>query len=116
MDDKHPEAIVVHLGGKDRRIKLGPAAFRYAESKHGVTVSINDLAAPSAALLASLVWIGLLPDDQELKEDTALAWLAAADDEAEITGRVYKAVGGMMEGFTKAFGDSGNAPQPRRRK
>lgn len=112
MDDKHPEAIVVNLGGKSRRLKLGPSGFRRAE-RRGVTFSLTDFANLSVGQIASLVWVGLLTDDPELDEDTVLVWLADSDDEAEILATVYRAVLGMMDGFAKAFGDRGNGQKPR---
>lgn len=116
MDNDHPDAVVVTLGGKARRLKLGPAAFRLAERDHGITFSLSDFdqAVLSPGRLAMLVWIGLLPDDRELPEDTVLEWLDEADQE-DVLGKVFRAVLRMAEGYAKAFGDAGNAKRPRKR-
>ncbi len=116
MENDHPDAIVVTLGGKARRLKLGPAAFRLAERDHDITFSLADFdqAVLSPGRLAMLVWIGLLPDDRELEEDTVLEWLDDADQE-EVLGKTLQAVLRMAEGYTKAFGDSGNVKRPRKK-
>lgn len=117
MDDKHPEAIVVSLGGKDRRIKLGPAAFRLAAIKHGATVTTANLSNPSLDTLAHLLWIGLLPDDPSIKEEDAIIWLAESEDEGAVIAKVADALERMSDGLSKAFGgDSGNPRKPRQRK
>jgi len=117
MEHEHPDAIVVTLGGESRRLKLGPAAFRLAERDHGITFSLADFdtAVLSPGRLAMLVWIGLLPDNRELQEDTVLGWLDEADEE-EILGKVFQAVMRMAEGYAKAFGDKGNVKGPRKKR
>ena len=118
MDQNHPDAIVVTLGGEARRLRLGPAAFRLAQRDHGVEFSLSDFgeAALSPAKLALLVWVGLLPDNRDLQEDTVIDWLLDADDEEEVLGKVFTAVLRMAEGYTKAFGDAGNVKRPRGKK
>jgi len=115
MDNAHPEAIVVDLGGKARRIKLGPAAFRLAAIKHGSTITSAELSAPSLATLAHLMWVGLLPDEPDLSEDEAILWLAQAEDEGAVMAKVRLALERMADGLNRAFGDAGNGPKPRKK-
>lgn len=117
MDSTHPDAIVVTLGGKVRRLRLGPAAFRLAERDHGITFSLADFndAVLSPGRLALLVFVGLLPENRDLKEDTVIDWLLESDDEDAILGAVFAAVMRMAEGYTSAFGDAGNPKRPRRK-
>ena len=116
MDDKHPEVIAVELGGKSRRLKLGPAAFRLARIKHGVALSIADLQNISPDLLAQVVWIGLLPDEPDLSEEQVLLWMSADDEQewAAVAGAM-RALGRMTDGLSRALG-SGSAENPTKRK
>lgn len=90
MTDQHPEAITIPLGGKDRRLKFGMAAFRRAEIR-GVRIPVEQLLAPTLGMIPLLIWIGLLKDEPDLKEDTVLAWLDDADDEVAISKTVMEA-------------------------
>ena len=84
MNDKHPDAITVELGGKTRRIKLGPAAFRIAKKKGVLEIDITDTDNLGLDSLAHLVFIGLLVDEPELDEISVMQWLAGADEAAII--------------------------------
>lgn len=109
MDDKHPDAILVDLGGKSRRLKLGPAAFRLAAKRHGTTITTTELASPTLDVLAQLVWIGLLPDEPDLTEDEVLVWLAQTDDESAVLGRVMQGLAGLVDGIQRA---TAQGPRP----
>jgi hypothetical protein len=118
MEDKHPEAITVELGGKVRRIKLGPAAFRLAKVKHGATISTAELTAPTLDVLAQLVWIGLLPNEPDLTEDVVLGWLAAHDDESVVLGAVMRSLAQLVDGIGRANAQGSRpfVPPPKRKR
>lgn len=109
MEDNHPEAIRIELGDKVRRIKLGPAAFRLAKTKHGVTITTAELSTPTIDTLAQLVWVGLLPEDPDLTEDTVLGWLAAHEDETEVLAAVMRSLAQLVDGISRA---SSQGPRP----
>jgi hypothetical protein len=112
MKDAHPETVTLHLGGKDRRFKLGPAAFRLAQLKHNTNVSMAALQSPSFDVFATLAWIGLLPSNPELKEVEVVIWMAAEDvDESAIIMVVAEALSRMVDGLSKAFETPGK-PKP----
>jgi hypothetical protein len=104
MTDAHPETVTLHLGGKDRRFKLGPAAFRLAQLKHKTNISMAALQSPSFDVFATLAWVGLLPGNPDLKEEEVVRWMGAEDvDENAIVGVVATALSRMVEGLSKAF-------------
>lgn len=106
MQNTHPDAVTIDLGGKERYIKLGPSAFRRAELR-GSTVNIGTMEAPSLSDLTHLVWVGLLPDEPTLDEDTVLEWLADGDEYAAM-GAVRAALERMAEAMAGVFdGESG---------
>jgi hypothetical protein len=102
MDDKHPEAVLVELGGKTRRLKLGPAAFRLAKMRHGVSISTAELSTPSLDVLAQLVWVGLLPNEPDLKEDDVIMWLGQHEDESQVLGAVMRSLSQLVDGINRA--------------
>ena len=114
MNDKHPEAITIHLGDRDRRLKLGPAAFRLAALKHGVELTTEQLSNPTIGVFAQLVWVGLLPDEPDLEELTVLSWLGASDNEGEAMAQVGVALERMTDNLAKAF--DGGKPAGRGKK
>lgn len=103
---EHPETILLNIGGKARRFKLGPAAFRIARLKHDTSLSMAEMSSPSFDVFATLAWIGLLPDNHDLTEIEVMTWLGAEDcDEAEVMADVATALNRMVEGMSAAFGD-----------
>lgn len=109
MTDKHPEAITVQVAGKERTMKLGPAAFRLAQVKHKIVFSASELDAGNASTLAQLAYVAFLPDDPKLKEEDFLVEMANSD-ETEIIAAVVKSLRRMTEGLSSlsASGDTGN--------
>jgi hypothetical protein len=103
MQDNHPEAISIELGGKVRRIKIGSAAFRLAQLKHDCNLTIADFSEPTLEMLARAVWIGLLPDEPDLTESEAMVWIASAD-ESDAIAKVVTALSRMTEGLSAAMG------------
>jgi hypothetical protein len=103
MKKNHPEAIVVQLGGRKRTIKLGPAAFRFAELKHGRKFTVREMAEDvDFGVMATFCWVGLLPDGPDVTELQVLEWLTADGvDEYEI----YKSLKLALERMKGAGGD-----------
>lgn len=106
MKDNHPEAIRVTLGGKERIIKHSVGAFRIAKLKHGVDFALSDLTSFRFDTISTLIWIGLLPHEPELKEDDVMVWLAQSDEEAEIIRKTFESFSRFVEqmaAFTEGF-------------
>ena len=99
MTDNHPEVASVLIGDKERKLKIGPAAFRLASIKYDINVSTEELSNPSMALLAQLAWIGCLPDEPDLKEEEFVI-LMANSNEREILSAVGRSLARMTEGLS----------------
>lgn len=100
MKDNHPEAIKVTLGGEERILKHSVGAFRIAKLKHKVDFSLNDLSEFDLGIVSTLVWIGLLAHDPDLKEEDVIVWLAQAEDEAEILQKTFESFQRFVEQMT----------------
>ena len=99
MDNNHPEVASVLIGGKQRNIKLGPAAFRLARMKHGIHITNEELTAPNLDTLALMAYVGCLPDDRDLEEEEFMV-LMANSNEGEILAAVGKSLARMTEGLS----------------
>lgn len=111
MKDSHPEVLEVEVGEKTYKVKLGPAAFRIAQLKHGVEFSYSDLQSPTPATLARLAYVGCLVDQPKLKEIDFLLAMAQSDEGA-ILRTTMKALSRMSEGLSAATGDSSGNGKP----
>jgi hypothetical protein len=114
MTDQHAEVVTIVLGGKTRRLKFGSAAFRRAE-KRGVSIPARSMLDPTLGIVPLLIWVGLLKDFPDLKEEDVLDWLDDADDEAEITKQVLAAFADSQKSAKKVAGELGNAAAPARK-
>jgi hypothetical protein len=74
MQDNHPDAIPVQIGGRERLLKFTLGAF-VAAAHRKVRFGLADLAAPALSDLPVLVWIGLLTDYPRLTLDTVVKWV-----------------------------------------
>ena len=104
--------MTINIGGKERAFALDFAAFRVAERRHGVRISLSDFSDIGLGDFAKYVWIGLLGSNHELDEVQVLKWMEGAD--AKTQKAWFDAV---MEGvgtFGKLFDDedAGKKPAP----
>ena len=116
METTHPEAVKITVGGKERTLKIGPAAFRLAKMK-GIQLTVEELSSGALDTLALVAYIGCLPDDRELDETEF--YVAMADsDEGAILGFVAESLKRMTEGLNKAFssGAEGNGARGQAKK
>lgn len=106
MKANHPEAIPVRVGDKTYNLRLGPAAFRLAELKHGLTFTVEELGSPTMATLARMAYVGCLVDDPKLKEADFLVAMADSDE-----GAILSAVGKALERMTKGLSAIGGSDE-----
>lgn len=102
--------MTINIGGKDRPFALDFAAFRVAERRHGVRISLADFSDIGLGDFAKYVWIGLLGSNHDLDELQVLKWMEGAD--AKVQKAWFDAV---MEGvgtFGKLFDDEDAGKKP----
>lgn len=103
MDATHPEAREVVLAGRPYTLRLGAAAFRLAQMRHGVTVSLGELMqalqGSDLSVLPRLAWIAMLPGSPEMTEEEAVVLLAQAENE----GAVYDVMLGSLNRFMESI-------------
>lgn len=107
MKTDHPEVITITVGDNDHNLKIGPAAFRIAELKHGMTFTVEDLSSPTFAMLARIAYVGCLVDNPKLKEEDFLVGMANSDEGA-ILAAVGRALRRMTDGLSAIGGQEGN--------
>lgn len=97
MTNAHANVIRVALGGKERNIKLGPAAFRIAKKLDKLDGDLLEESGFGIDSLCHLIFVGLLVDEPELSEITVMQWLADSGKEYELIPQITEQLNKVAE-------------------
>lgn len=103
----------IKVNGEVRDFSLDLETLYQAEMKNGVRIGYSDLSPMSFGAMVKFAWAGFMAEDPEIKRETAISWLQAADLDA-LSGAILEDMqsSGLMGKATPAKADGDPLSMP----